>query len=57
MIEFEELEWSDFLLEYPFFHDSLSYIELRIISENEKEFEKWKGLVVARVRYLMLALE
>lgn len=57
LIEYGELEWPDLLLEYPFYHDSTTYLEIKILSETEKEFEKWKGLVVARIRYLMIILE
>ncbi len=57
LVQYDEVDWSDFLLEYPFFHDSYHFIEIKILSEDVKEFEKWKGLVIARIRYLLIILE
>lgn len=57
LISLGELSWEDLLLEYPFFHDYDHFIEIEILSKDEKEFFKWKGLIQARLRYLVTSIE
>lgn len=37
----------------PFFHDYDQFLEIEILSKDLNEFHKWKGLIQARLRYLV----
>lgn len=57
LIRHHELSFDDLLLEMPFFHDYNHFIEVEILSKDEKDFLRWKGLIQARLRYLVVSLE
>lgn len=44
-------------MEYPFFHDFDHFLEIEILSKEENSFYRWKGLIQARLRYLLLNFE
>jgi poly(A) polymerase len=57
LIALGELDWDDLFLSYPFFHDFDSFLEIEVLSKDEASFYKWKGLIQARLRYLLLNFE
>lgn len=56
-IEKGELEWEDLFISYPLFHDFDHFLEIEILSKDEDSFYRWKGLIQARLRYLILSFE
>jgi hypothetical protein len=52
-----QLTREDLFLSYPFFHDFDYFIEIEIISKDEESFYKWKGLIQARLRYLLAGMD
>ena len=57
LIHMGELEWEDLFLSYPFFHDFDVFLEIEVLAKDEPTFYRWKGLIQARLRYLLLSFE
>lgn len=47
----------DLFLPYPFFHDFDHFLEVEILSKDLENFHRWKGLIQARLRYLLSSFE
>lgn len=47
----------DLFLPYPFFHDFDYFLEVEILSKDLDSFHRWKGLIQARLRYLLTYFE
>lgn len=47
----------DLFLPYPFFHDFDHFLEVEILSKDLDSFYRWKGLIQARLRYLLSSFE
>lgn len=47
----------DLFLSYPFFHDFDYFLEVEILSKDLESFHRWKGLIQARLRYLIASFE